>query len=238
MTVNIDLQNHAVHEQDGHPRCMIHKSNPNVGYGGGHCYQMNLEQNNQTAYVGMTDDGQYNMFVDDTITISGGNTKEGGCCINIIGKNGDVTITAENNGDILIKGSNITVEADNNLVVSSKKNLTLKGCNSIFLDTPNLNTNAKMGNLVRRSVTFGGRTFAGTKVGQDKIESAFTSGALDNIQNIAKKKAEEAAKQLETLSGKIDTDALSAQASQLGEQLSSIDTSGLSNALNNFGGFG
>ena len=178
MAINPDLQNWAVHEQDGHPRCVIHKSNPNVGYGGGHCYQMNLEQNNQTAYVGMTDDGQYNMFVDDTITISGGNTKESGCCVNIVGKNGDVTITAMNNGDILIKGSNITVEADNNLVVKSRKNLRLTGTNSIYLDTPNLNTNAMTGNLAPRSVTFGGRTFAGTKVGQDVISNAFTGGGF------------------------------------------------------------
>ena len=178
MTVNVGLQNHAVHEQDGHPRVMIHKSNPHVGYGGGHCYQMSLEQNNQTAYVGMTDDGQYNMFVDDTITISGGNAKEGGCCVNIVGKNGDVSITAMNNGDILIKGTNITVEADNNLVVSSKKNLTLSGKNSIYLDTPNLNTNALTGNLAPRGVTFGARTFAGTKVGQNVIANAFTGGGF------------------------------------------------------------
>ena len=158
--------------------CKIHISNPNVGYGGGHCYQQILEKNDQTAYVGMTDDGQYNMFVDDTITISGGNTKKAGCCVNIIGKNGDVTITAMNNGDILIKASNITVEADNNLVVSSRKNLTLSGKNSIFLDTPNLNTNALTGNLAPRGVTFGGRTFAGTKVGQDVISNAFTGGGF------------------------------------------------------------
>ena len=155
-----------------------HISNPNVGFGGGHCYQQILEKNDQTAYVGMTDDGQYNMFVDDTITISGGNTKKAGCCVNIIGKNGDVTITAMNNGDILIKGANITVEADNNLVVSSRKNLTLSGKNSIYLDTPNLNTNALTGNLAPRGVTFGARTFAGTKVGQNVIANAFSGGGF------------------------------------------------------------
>ena len=81
-----------------------------------------------------------------------------------------------NNGDISIKGSNITIEADNNLVVTSRKNLTLSGKNSIFLDTPNLNTNALTGNLAPRGVTFGGRTFAGTKVGQDVISNAFNGG--------------------------------------------------------------
>ena len=89
-----------------------------------------------------------------------------------------MTITAENNGDIKIKGSNITIEADNNLVVTSRKNLTLSGKNSIFLDTPNLNTNALTGNLAPRGVTFGARTFAGTKVGQNVITNAFSSGGF------------------------------------------------------------
>ena len=133
----------------------------------------------------MTEDGQMNIFNDDCLTIVGGVTKDGGTCINIVGKNGDVTITAENNGDISIKGSNITIDADNNLVVTSRKNLTLSGKNSIFLDTPNLNTNAMTGNLAPRGVTFGGRTFAGTKVGQDVISNAFTGGALESVQSVA-----------------------------------------------------
>ena len=168
-------------------------------------YQQIMEQNNQTGLWGMTEDGQMNIFNDDCLTIVGGVTKEGGTCINLVGKNGDVTITAENNGDISIKGSNITIEADNNLVVSSRKNLTLKGTNSIYLDTPNLNTNAMTGNLAPRSVTFGGLVFRGTKVGANAISDAFTGGALESVQSVAQGKAQEAAKQLKTLSGSIDT---------------------------------
>ena len=51
----------------------------------------------------------------------------------------------------------------------------MKG-NSIFFDTPNLNTNALTGNLAPRNVTFGGLVFRGTKVGSDVIQSAFTGG--------------------------------------------------------------
>ena len=108
---------------------------------------------------------------------------------------------------------------------------------SIFFDTPNLNTNALTGNLAPRDVTFGGLVFRGTKVGGNAISDAFTGGALDNIQDLAKGKAEEAAKQLKTLSGSIDTGALTEQLGGVTDQLSSIDTSGLSNALSNFGGF-
>ena len=241
MAINQDLQNWALWDFNETPNLKINSGNPTVGFGGGTVFQQIMEQNNQTSLWGMTEDGQSNIFNDDCLTICGGVTKDGGTCINIVGKNGDVSITAENNGDILIKGSNIIIEADNNLVVSSRKNLTLSGKNSIFFDTPNLATNALTGNLAPRAVTFGGLVFRGTKVGGNAISDAFTGGALDNIQDLAKGKAEEAAKQLKTLSGSIDTGALASQASELGgqlqNQLSSIDTSGLSNALSNFGGF-
>ena len=80
----------------------------------------------------MTEDGQMNLFNDDCITIVGGVTKDGGTCLNLVGKNGDVTITAERNGDIKIKGSNIIIDADENINIMSKKNVTIQGKNSIF----------------------------------------------------------------------------------------------------------
>ena len=219
MAINPDLQNWALWDFDERPNFRVNTGNPTVGFGGGTVYQQIMEQNNQTGLWGMTEDGQMNIFNDDCLTIVGGVTKQGGTCVNIVGKNGDVTITAEQNGDILIKGTNITVEADNNLVVKSSKNLTLIGSNSIFLDTPNLNTNALTGNLAPRAVTFGARTFAGTKVGQDVISNAFTGGSLDTLQSVAKESVAKASKQLTALSGNIDTGALT-------------------DALNNFGGFG
>jgi len=237
MAVNTNLQNWALWDFDQRSNYIIETGNPTVGFGGGTVFQEITEQNSQTSVRSMTEDGQMNIFNDDCITIVGGVTKDGGTCINLVGKNGDVTITAEKNGDIKIKGSNILIDADENINITSRKNVTIKGSNSIFFDTPNLNTNALTGNLAPRDVTFGGLVFRGTKVGGNAISDAFTGGALDNIQDLAKGKAEEAAKQLKTLSGSIDTGALASQASELQNQLSSIDTSGLSNALSNFGGF-
>ena len=241
MAVNTNLQNWALWDFDQRSNYIIETGNPTVGFGGGTVFQQVTEQNNQTSVWSMTEEGQMNLFNDDCITIVGGVTKDGGTCLNLVGKNGDVTITAERNGDIKIKGSNIIIDADENINIMSKKNVTIQGKNSIFFDTPNLATNALTGNLAPRDVTFGGLVFRGTKVGGNAISDAFTGGTLENIQDIAKGKAEEAAKQLKTLSGSIDTGALASQASELGgqlqNQLSSIDTSGLSNALSNFGGF-
>ena len=233
-----DLQNWSLWDFDENPVFKFQTGNPTYGYGGGTVFSQQMEQNNQTAHVGMTEDGQYNMFVDDTLTISGGNTKEGGVCVNIVGKNGDVTITAERNGDVKIKGKNILIDADDNLNISSKKNVTISGKSSIFFDTPNLATNAMTGNLAPRDVTFGGLTFRGTKVGGNAISDAFTGGKLDSLADSLKAQAPALKDKMKDIAGNIDTDAISGQLSGVTDQLSSIDTSGLSNALSNFGGFG
>jgi len=226
-----DLQNWSLWDFDEKPNFKFQTGNPTYGYGGGTVFSQQMEQNNQTGYWGMTEDGQMNLFNDDTITISGGNTKEGGDCINIVGANGSVNITAMENGDIKIKGTNIIIDADQNINIMSKKNVTISGKSSIFFDTPNLATNAMTGNLAPRDVTFGGLVFRGTKVGQGAISDAFTGGKLDSLTDQLKSQAPALKDQMKDIAGNIDTDAIS-------NQLSSIDTSGLSNALGNFGGFG
>ena len=226
-----DLQNWSIWDFDEKPNFKFQTGNPTYGYGGGTVFSQQMEQNNQTGYWGMTEDGQMNLFNDDTITISGGNTKEGGDCINIVGANGSVNITAMENGDIKIKGTNIIIDADQNINIMSKKNVTISGKSSIFFDTPNLATNAMTGNLAPSDVTVGGLVFRGTKVGQGAISDAFTGGKLDSLTDQLKSQAPALKDQMKDIAGNIDTDAIS-------NQLNSIDTSGLSNALGNFGGFG
>ena len=186
-----------------------------------------MEGNDQTAAITLTEDGQLNFFNDDTITITGGIKKTSGECLNLVGKNGGVTITAMKNGTVKIKGRNIQIDADENINIESKKNVRIHGKSSIFFDTPNLATNALTGNLAPRDVTLGGIAFRGTKVGQGAISNAFTGGQLESLTSSLQSQAPA----LKDIAGNIDTDAIS-------DQLSSIDTSGLSNALNNFGGFG
>ena len=224
-----DLQNWSLWDFDEKPNFKFQTGNPTYGYGGGTVFSQQMEQNNQTGYWGMTEDGQMNLFNDDTITISGGNTKEGGECINIVGANGSVNITAMENGDIKIKGTNIIIDADQNINIMSKKNVTISGKSSIFFDTPNLATNAMTGNLAPRDVTFGGLVFRGTKVGQGAISNAFTGGKLESITDNLKKELPSIKDKMSNIAGDIDTDAL-----QSGLQDAS---SSLQSALSNFGGF-
>ena len=224
-----ELQNWSLWDFDEKPNFKFTTGNPTYGFGGGTIFSQQMEQNNQTGYLGMTEDGQINLFNDSTITISGGNEMEGGECVNIVGANGSVSITAMNNGDIKIKGTNIIIDADQNINISSKKSVTISGKSSIFFDTPNLATNALTGNLAPRDVTFGGLVFRGTKVGGNAISDAFTGGKLDSIADNLKKELPSIKDKMSDIAGDINTDAL-----QSGLQDAS---SSLQSALSNFGGF-
>ena len=224
-----DLQNWSLWDFDEKPNFKFTTGNPTYGFGGGTVFSQQMEQNNQTGYWGMTEDGQMNFFNDSTLTISGGNEMEGGECVNIVGANGSVSITAMNNGDIKIKGTNIIIDADQNINIMSKKNVTISGKSSIFFDTPNLATNALTGNLAPRDVTFGGLVFRGTKVGGNAISDAFTGGKLDSIADNLQKELPSIQDKMSDIAGNIDTDAL-----QSGLQDAS---SSLQDALGNFGGF-
>ena len=224
-----DLQNWSLWDFDEKPNFKFTTGNPTYGFGGGTVFSQQMEQNNQTGHWGMTEDGQMNLFNDATITISGGNEMEGGECVNIVGANGSVSITAMNNGDIKIKGTNIIIDADQNINIMSKKNVTISGKSSIFFDTPNLATNALTGNLAPRDVTFGGLVFRGTKVGGNAISDAFTGGKLETVSNNLKKELPSIKDKMGDITGNIDTDAL-----QSGLQDAS---SSLQSALSNFGGF-
>ena len=224
-----ELQNWSLWDFDEKPNFKFTTGNPTYGFGGGTVFSQQMEQNNQTGYWGMTEDGQMNLFNDATITISGGNEMEGGECVNIVGANGSVSITAMNNGDIKIKGTNIIIDADQNINISSKKSVTISGKSSIFFDTPNLATNALTGNLAPRDVTFGGLVFRGTKVGGNAISDAFTGGKLESITDNLKKELPSIKDKMSDIAGDIDTNAL-----QSGLQDAS---SSLQSALSNFGGF-
>ena len=224
-----ELQNWSLWDFDEKPNFKFTTGNPTYGFGGGTVFSQQMEQNNQTGYWGMTEDGQMNIFNDATITLSGGNEMEGGECVNIVGANGSVSITAMNNGDIKIKGTNIIIDADQNINISSKKSVTISGKSSIFFDTPNLATNALTGNLAPRDVTFGGLVFRGTKVGGNAISDAFTGGKLDSIADNLKKELPSIKDKMSDIAGDINTDAL-----QSGLQDAS---SSLQSALSNFGGF-
>jgi hypothetical protein len=160
------------------PNFRIDTGNPQMGLNGASVYDLYaVNDNRDVSLVGMTFGGMFHIYNDQSIEIIGGQKSSStGVDIIITGKNGDVWITAEKNGQVRIRGANITVDADENLTLKAGNNIRLQAGNKINLDSNIANCDALAGNLPPQATTFGGITFNGTYVSSDLIGSKFTGG--------------------------------------------------------------
>lgn len=243
-------RNWALSDFNINPTCRVVTSNPIVGFGGGMVGQVLLQENGHTIHHGFTQDGQYNVNSDGVYTLAVGGNVDSGTSLNLIASKGNACMTA-NNGDVMIRGRKVIIDACSELIFNCGGNVLFQGkdngnSNSIRFNTFNLSTNAELGNLVPRKVTFGGQVFANTAVGGLAQQSAFVAGAM-------KAKVPEIKKNLEALSGNVQEQAkdFSNKAKDLlndlpTDQISdnlknvaqNINPNDLTSALDNFPGFG
>tara|TARA_B100001175_G_scaffold317079_1_gene332777 strand:+ start:5070 stop:5603 length:534 start_codon:yes stop_codon:yes gene_type:complete len=153
------------------PHFRIESANPEMGINGSIVYDLFAQTaNGDKSIVGMANGGLYHIYNDQAIEIVGGQEDEsGGVNINIIGKNGDVWITAQQNGEVRIRGKKIVLDADEDMDLVAGNNLTIKAGNRILLKSNVADCDALRGNLAPRDVTFLGQVYGGSKLGIDKI---------------------------------------------------------------------
>ncbi len=162
------------------PNFRIDTSNPQMGLNGSDVYNLYaVTDNKDVSLVGMSQGGMFHIYNDQSIEIiAGQKSTTTGVDIVITGKNGDVWITAEKNGQIRIRGANVVVDADQNLDLVAGNNITLKAGNKITLKSNIANCDALAGNMTPVKSTFGFKTFTGTFVGSDVITKTFTGKFL------------------------------------------------------------
>lgn len=163
------------------PKVRLDMCNPQMGSDGTDVYNLYaVTENKNVCITGLSEGGKLKIYNDGPIEFIGGQKSQStGVDIVIVGKNGDVTITAEKNGKVRIRASKITIDADENVDIVAGKNINLKAGKEISLKSTIANCDALEGNLPPPSVTFGGITCAGTYIGLDNIASTF-SGGLPN----------------------------------------------------------
>ena len=232
MAKNSSSYNWLKYTFDETPCYKFNFCDPNVDYGGGSIARYIFEQNDQTSYLGLSKAGQLNMFNDDTLTIAGGNTKKGGTCVNIVGTNGDVNITADKDGTVNIKGAKKIVYDSADMDFKCGNHINFKA-SSIHFDCTSLSTDASIGNLRVRDVSFAGLCYKNLPVGEN---------ALDNLKSDVLKATEGFQEQAKDFSNKakdlmndLPTEDISKNLSNVAQNFNPND---LTSALNNFPGFG
>jgi hypothetical protein len=160
------------------PKFRIDTANPQMGFNGSDVYNIyGITDDNNISLTGLTEGGTYRIYNDKTIEIVAGNNNAASPAVDVIitGKNGDICITAERDGRIRIKGQNIMIEADEDIDFKAGRNVTINsGSGRILLKGNKADVSALTGNLVPPGLDFGQQVFAGSFVGGDVLNSAFS----------------------------------------------------------------
>jgi len=155
--------------------------NPQLGLDGPDVYSFYATTDNGDQHTfGVTNgSGLFHIYNDKSIEIVAGQTNSGGGVdIQITSKNGDITITAEKNGNIRIRGKNITLDADLDVNISAGRNVNINAPKRFVVQTVQADVSAKTGNLAPKGTSTGERIYpAGSPVGDDCVAEAFNAGS-------------------------------------------------------------
>jgi hypothetical protein len=153
--------------------------NPQLGLDGPDVYSFYATTDNGDQHsFGVTNgSGLFHIYNDKSIEIVAGQTNSGGVDIQITGKNGDICITAEKNGNIRIRGKNITLDADQDVNISAGRNVNINASKRFVTQTAQADVVAKTGNLAPQGTSTGERIFPqGSPAGDDIVEDTFFGG--------------------------------------------------------------
>ena len=171
------------------PKFRIDVANPEMGSNGADVYKIYaVTDNKDVSLCSLTEGGTYKIHNDKSIEIvSGATNSEGAVDIVIAGMKGDVVITAMKNGQVKIKGANITVQADEDIDLIAGRNINLNGKGKVLLKGNKVQADGLTGNLVEKtSGSFIQRIYTGRKfdsmVGMDYLAEV---GAVAGIGNPA-----------------------------------------------------
>jgi hypothetical protein len=161
------------------PKFRLDMNNPSMGLNGTDVYNLYaVTDTKDVCITGLSEGGLYKIYNDQSIEIvAGQKSKSTGVDITIVGKNGDVCITAEKNGQVRIRGSKIVLDADEDINLNAGNDVKIKTGGRFLIQGNEASCDALTGNLAPKGSTFLEQVFAGTYVGADVI-GGLVGGAL------------------------------------------------------------
>jgi uncharacterized protein (DUF2345 family) len=163
------------------PNFRIDTANPQMGSSGTDIYRFyGITDDNNISSVSLSSSGLYSIKNDRTIAIVAGEKNEGKSVdIIIVGRNGDVTITAERTGMVRIKANNIMLDADEDITLKAGRNIIQQSsAGRILLKGVSVDADGLRGNIIENmGIGFGMKVFSGSFVGADVLGSVFKAAS-------------------------------------------------------------
>jgi hypothetical protein len=153
------------------PKSRMDFCNPQMGLNGQDVYTNYFVTNqNEQCVEGLSEGGLRKIYNDHGIEIvAGKKSSSTGVDINIISKSGDICLTAEKNGSVRIRGTNLTIDADKDMTLVAGRDMTMKAKGRFLIQSNQADCDALMGNLAPSGSSFLDVCFSGTYVGADVL---------------------------------------------------------------------
>jgi len=154
------------------PTCRVTVNGQTMGYSGTDVYRLyGATDDNKKFSIGVSQSGKMEINSDVSIDIVAGEENSNkGEDILIHSRRGNISITADRNGCIKIRGTHIAIEASGDMELTAGNEMRLEAT-KIILDGNTAQVEAIDGNLAEEGKTFLEKAFEGTFVGNDVLKN-------------------------------------------------------------------
>ena len=172
------------------PGLFLETGNPEIGDGGETAFRLfSSTKKGDKFNLGMDENGKVSMNADVNIEMdAGAKNNPKGTDILIHSRNGTIDIAVNKNGAVRIRGDNVTLQASNQIKLSSRS-IRMEAADEISLQAPKVWSRGKKGNLVPKtwmqSVTFGSYIGAHSIGGFLEKGLQEAAGIVDGIDDLA-----------------------------------------------------
>jgi len=151
----------------------IDVNNPQEGTDGPNAYIMyGVTENKDRQFSALSESGTYRLHNEKSMEIvAGSKNSKSDQTIKLESASGDITITVLENGQVKIRGTSITLQADEDINLSAGRNVTIKAGQRILLRALKADAHALVGNLVHSIGSWIERIYAPTQVGTDYLRN-------------------------------------------------------------------
>ena len=160
------------------PKYSLDVNNPQMGEKGTNVFLQRATTDNEVRqFCALDEDGNYYVHNEGNVEIVAGKKVNGAVGINIASQKANIAITCTGDGDILIKGSSVVIQAREDISLNSGRNISLNAPQTINLSANKVQANGKSGNIMKAifhvvggaAGSFVGRVFSKSRVGRDKL---------------------------------------------------------------------
>ena len=160
------------------PKFRLDVNNPQMGENGTNVFLQRAATDNEVRqFCALDESGKYMLHNEGDVEIIAGKKVNGEIGINIASQKANIAITCTGDGDILIKGSSVIIEAREDISLKAGRNISLNAPQTINLSANKVQANGKSGNIMKAIFhvmgggggSFVGRVFSKSRVGRDKL---------------------------------------------------------------------